>query len=317
MMTILSLGLVRGLIGQVIGTAVGIGLVALIQNILGRPFSLEPALVAGAVLGTITFMIAARTMDDWFKWMRGEETPFRHGPPEGKPAWTRYLSVDYNHKTIGVQYTVTSIVVVLVAGLFALIFRTELMASGLQYLTTDKFNTLVGMHGIVMIAGILIGVGGMANYLVPLMIGASDMAFPRLNAFAYWINVPGAVLVLSSMVVGGWDTGWTGYYPPLSVLAPIGLDLFMLGVYMVGLSSILGSLNLIITTFTMRAPGMSLFRMPIFVWAMLATSIIGMTATQLIGLSFLMVVAERVLGLGFLTPSCPSKLLRSVHHLAM
>lgn len=300
-MTLLKLGLVRGLIGQIVGTAVGIGLVAIIRNMMGLPSKSEPGVVLGALLGTITFMIAAGTMTDWFKWMRGEETPLHHGPPEGRPAWTRYLSVDFSHKVIGVQYTATSIIVVLFGGLFALIFRTELIESGLALLSTDAFNTLVGMHGIVMIAGMLIGIGGMANYLVPLMIGASDMAFPRLNAFAYWINVPGVVLVLASLAVGGWDTGWTGY-PPLSVLAPLGLDLFMLGVYMVGMSSILGSLNLIITTFTMRAPGMGLFKMPIFVWAMLATSLISLTATQLIGLSFLMVVAERVLGMGFFNP---------------
>jgi cytochrome c oxidase subunit 1 len=172
----------------------------------------------------------------------------------------------------------------------------------MQFLTTSQFNSLIGLHGIVMIAGILLGVGGMINYLVPLMIGADDMAFPRLNAFAYWINVPGAILVLSSMAVGGWDTGWTGY-PPLAILAPLGAQMFFLGVYFIGFSSILGALNMIVTTFTMRAKGMSLFRMPIFVWAALATSIIQLTATQLIGLSFLMNVTERTLGLGFFDPN--------------
>jgi cytochrome c oxidase subunit 1 len=161
---------------------------------------------------------------------------------------------------------------------------------------------MMGMHGIVMIAAILIGVAGMGNYLVPLMIGASDMAFPRLNAFGYWVNIPGALLVVASMFVGGWNTGWTGY-PPLSAQAPLGMQLFFLGVYLVGISSILGSLNLVVTTFRMRSPGMSLWRMPIFVWAMLSTSLIGLTATQFIGLSFLMVVVQRVLGMGFFDPN--------------
>ena len=302
-MTILSLGLIRGIIGQVIGTALGIGLVTAIRAIMGLPaWKTEPAIVVGSLLGSITFLVGVGALTDWFKWMRGEETPIHHGPPEDKPAWIRYFSVDYNHKVIGIQYAVTGIALMLVAGTLALIFRVELMETSMQFLTTDTFNTFVGMHGIVMIASILLGVGGMSNYLVPLMIGASDMAFPRLNAFAYWINVPGALLVVASMFVGGWDTGWTGY-PPLSDLAPLGMQLFFLGVYLVGLSSILGSINIIVTTFTMRAPGMSLFRMPIFVWASLATSIIGAMATQLIGLSFLMVVAQRVLGLGFFDPN--------------
>lgn len=301
-MIVFSLGLIRGLVGQIVGTAVGVGLVVLIRLAIRLPaWKAEPAMVIGGLLGAIGFLIGVGALADWIKWMRGQETHMRHGPPVGKPAWTRYFGTDYNHKVIGVQYTVTGILLVLVAGILALIFRTELAQPGLQFLSTDTFNTFFGMHGMVMIAGILLGVGGLMNYLVPLMIGASDMAFPRLNAFGYWINVPGALLLVSALFMGGWDTGWTGY-PPLSILAPLGVQAFMLGVYLVGLSSIVGSANLLVTVAKMRAPGMSLFRMPIFVWAAVATSIIQLTATQLIGLSFLMVVAQRVLGLGFFDP---------------
>jgi cytochrome c oxidase subunit I len=133
----------------------------------------------------------------------------------------------------------------------------------------------------------------MMNYLVPLLIGANDMAFPRLNAFAYWINVPAGILLLSSLFFGGFDTGWTGY-PPLSVQAPLGIQMFFLGVYVFGFSSILGALNVIVTVIRLRASGMNYFRMPIFVWAALATSIISLTATQLIGLSFQLVMFERL-----------------------
>jgi cytochrome c oxidase subunit 1 len=156
----------------------------------------------------------------------------------------------------------------------------------------------MSLHGIVMIAGILIGVGAMSNFLVPLLIGANDMAFPRLNAFAYWINVPGAILVLSSILLGGFDTGWTGY-PPLSVKAPLGMQMFFFGVYVIGLSSILGAINILATTLRMRAPGMHLFRMPIFVWSAFATAIIALTATQLIGLSFQMVMFERLFNMAY------------------
>jgi cytochrome c oxidase subunit 1 len=303
MRTILSLGLVRGITAQIIGTALGMGLTAVIRVLLGLPaWKAEPLTVVGAIVGGIAFLIGVGAVTDWFKWARGQETPLHHGPPADKPAWTRYFDVDYSHKIIGVQYTVTGVMLLLVAGLLAIIFRVELVQTGLQFLDADTYNTMMSAHGIIMIASILLGIGGMANYLVPLMIGASDMAFPRLNAFAFWINVPGALLVVAAMFVGGWDTGWTGY-PPLSALAPLGVQLFFLGVYFIGLSSILGGLNLIVTILRMRAPGMSLFRMPIFVWAVLATSIIQLTGTQLIGLSFLMVLVQRVLGMGFFDPA--------------
>ena len=305
-MRILSLGLVRGIIAQIIGSAIGVGIVVAIRAALGMPNNdlrdLEPAAVLGGFLGGIAFMLGVGSMDDWIKWMRGIETPDYHGPDPNKPRWQRYFDVDYDHKVIGIQYGVTSVALFLIAGSFALIFRTELAASGMQFLTPDVYNTLMGLHGIVMIAAILTGVGAMSNYLVPLMIGANDMAFPRLNAFAFWINVPGALLVVSSLFLGGFDTGWTGY-PPLSARAPLGMQMFFIGVYLVGLSSILGSLNIIVTVLKMRAPGMTLFKMPIFVWAAFATSLIGLTATQLIGLSFLMVLIQRVFGMGFFDPT--------------
>jgi cytochrome c oxidase subunit 1 len=183
-----------------------------------------------------------------------------------------------------------------------MVFRLELARPELQFIDARTYNTFMGAHGIIMIGSILLGVGGLMNYLVPLMIGASDMAFPRLNAFGYWINVPGAVLLIAGMLVGGWDTGWTGY-PPLSAQALLGVQFFFLGVYLIGLSSIVGATNLLVTVFRMRTPGMSLFRMPIFVWAAVATSIIQLTATQLIGLSFLMVLVQRLLGMGFFDPN--------------
>lgn len=303
MRTILSLGLIRGFAGQIIGVALGMGLVMGMRLLRGLPaWKMEPVTVVGALIGAIGFLIGVGILADWFKWSRGEETPMHHGPPEGRPAWTRYFSVDYSHKVIGVQYTITGILLMGIAGSLAMVFRLELAHSGLQFLDPATFNTFISAHGIIMIASILLGVGGMSNYLVPLMIGASDMAFPRLNALGYWVNVPGALMVLTGMVVGGWNTGWTGY-PPLSAQAPLGVQLFFLGVYFIGLSSILGAVNLIATILRMRAPGMTMFRMPIFVWAVLATAIIQLTATQLIGLSFLMVVVQRALGMGFFNPN--------------
>ncbi len=230
------------------------------------------------------------------KWARGISTPDRH---DDASDWKRYFGFSTDHKVIGIQYGFTSVALLGVAGAFALTFRTELASPGMQLLSYDVYNTLMSLHGIVMVAAILLGVGSMTNYLVPLLIGATDMAFPRLNAFAFWINVPGAILVVSSIFLGGVDAGWTGY-PPLSANPEkLGFMPFFLGVYAIGLSSILGSINIIVTALRMRAPGMTLFKMPIFVWTALATAIIQLTATQLIGLSFQLVMFQRMLGMGF------------------
>ncbi|MBT3336295.1 MAG: cytochrome C oxidase subunit I [Anaerolineae bacterium] len=298
----LTLGLVRGIIFQVVGALLGMGFTMLIRILIGLPaWNAEPVWVSGMFVGVIAFLIGVGAFSDWFKWAKGEETSDHHSADPSLPGWAKYYSISFDHKVIGIQYGITSILVLGLAGTFALIFRTELAAAKMQFLDLGTFNSLIGLHGIVMIAAILLGIGAMSNYLVPLMIGASDMAFPRLNAFAFWINVPGALLVVSSLFFGGFDTGWTAY-PPLSARAPLGMQMFFLGVYVIGLSSILGSLNIIVTTIRMRAPGMNYFRMPIFVWASVATSIIGLTATQFIALSFQMVMFQRLLGMGFFDP---------------
>jgi cytochrome c oxidase subunit 1 len=172
----------------------------------------------------------------------------------------------------------------------------------MQFLSLMEFNTLMSLHGMVMIIGILIGIGAFMNYLIPLMIGARDMAFPRLNAFSFWLSVPASFILLSSIALGGFDTGWTGY-PPLSARAPIGVQMFFLGVSLAGMATILSSLNIITTVIRLRSTGMSGFRLPIFVWGSMATSLISLNATQLIGLSFQMVMFERLFGMGFFDPA--------------
>ena len=299
---LMQLGLTRGLLYQAVGTVAGMALAMIWRLLAGMDFwDKEVVFVVGGLTGGFAFMWGVGAIDDWLQWCRGAQTPLHHGPPAGKPAWTRYFSTDYNHKVIGIQYSVTSMVLLVVGGSFALIFRAELAQADLQFLGLGMYNKLIGLHGWTVIGAILLGVGGMGNYLVPLMIGAEDMAFPRLNAFAFWINIPGALLLLSSAFLGGFDSGWTAY-PPLSTSGPVGYQFLFLGVYFIGLSSILGSINLIVTILTMRPPGMDLFRIPIFCWAVLATSLIQLTATQAIGTAFLMGLSERMLGMGFFDP---------------
>lgn len=304
----LSTGLVRGLVFQILGTLAGATLVTLIRFLMGLNFwgwdrntygFTEPAWVFGGLVGVLSFMYGTHVLDDWLKWAAGKETDDHHEDP---PGWIKFFGPSLDHKVIGIQYAVTSLLLLSTGGLFALIFRTELAASGLQFLDPNLYNTLMSLHGIVMIVSILLGIAGVMNYLVPMMIGARDMTFPRLNAFSFWIAVPAAVLLLSSLALGGFDTGWTGY-PPLSARAPLGMQMFFLGVFVAGWSSILGALNILATVLRLRARGMTAFRIPIFVWAAVATSIISLTATQLIGLSFQLVMFQRLFGMGFFDPA--------------
>ncbi|MEN4011179.1 MAG: cbb3-type cytochrome c oxidase subunit I [Chloroflexota bacterium] len=294
---IFSYGMARGLIGQVIGWAAGIGLVTGIRALMGLGYRAEPAWVLGAVFGIIGFMIAIGAFRDWFAWAKGEETEEPEEMHE-QPGAKRFFGFSVDHKVIGVQYGFLSLFLLVVGGSFALLFRLELVQTGMQWVTLNFFNTLIGMHGMTLIVAILMGISAMSNYAVPLLIGAKDMAFPRLNAFAFWLAVPASLVLVSAVFTGGFDTGWTGY-PPLSIRAPMGMQMFFVAVFFAGWSSILGALNLIVTILRLRAPGMNLFRMPIFAWATLATSIIALTATQLIGTSFQMVSFERLFGMSF------------------
>ncbi len=309
MRTILSLGLVRGIVGAAVGSGLGMGLTALIRASIGLPaWEAEPVSAMGAIVGVLAFLVGVGAFTDWWRWGQGAEAGHPAHPDPDQPAWTRYFSFDTNHKVIGIQYVVTSLLLLFVAGLMAMLIRAELTQPDIQVFAEvspkplDSYNTTLSLHGIVMISAILVGIAGLSNYLVPIMLGAADMAFPRVNALSYWLVPPAAVLVLMSMFTGGFDTGWTGY-PPLGVRAAMGAQFFYLGVFVLGLSSILGSVNLITTILRMRAPGMSMFRMPIFAWAVLATSIIQLIATQFIAMAFLMVVAERLLGIGFFDPT--------------
>jgi cytochrome c oxidase subunit 1 len=301
MKKLLSIGIIRGILGQILGTTLGYSLVTAIQALTGAPLKAEPAWVVGGFIGAISFLVALGAFRDWFRMAAGDEVE----EPEdvvSQPRARRYWGLNFDHKVIGVQYGFLSLFLLAAGGTFAMIFRTELAQAGLQFLSFVQFNTLVGLHGMVLIASILMGIAAISNYIIPLLIGARDMAFPRLNALSFWVAVPGSLLLVFSLALGGFETGWTGY-PPLSVRGPMGIQMFFLGVWFVGWSSILGGLNLIVTILRMRTPGMKMFRMPILAWSVLSTSFMTLTATQLIGLSFQLVLFERLLKMGFFDPA--------------
>ena len=181
-----------------------------------------------------------------------------HGPPHGLTRWL-YTT---NHKDIGTLYLTFACIMLFVGGTMAMMIRAELFEPGLQFFNPQFFNSLTTVHGLVMIFGaIMPAFVGFANWLVPMEIGAADMAFPRLNNWSFWLLVPAAILLVGSFLApgGAIATGWT-LYPPLSVQQGISMDMTILAIHMMGASSIMGSINIITTILNMRAPGMTLRR---------------------------------------------------------
>ncbi len=229
--------------------------------------------------------------------------------PVKRPALVEYLRWSIDHKIIGVQYIVTSFIFFLIGGALALLIRTELMVSPDEITVMADgvaYNSLFSIHGTVMIFLFIVPMfAGFGNYLIPLMLGAKDMAFPWLNAFAFWLLPPAGMLLLLGWFVGPAEAGWTSY-PPLSTLAEFsgdGQTMWALSIHLVGLSSILGAVNFIVTIRNMRPPGMGYFQMPLFVWATLATSIIVLLATPFLAGALTLMLFDRVAGTTFFDPA--------------
>jgi cytochrome c oxidase subunit 1 len=206
-----------------------------------------------------------------------------------------------DHKVIGNLYLITSFAFFLIAGVMALIMRAELAKPGLQIVNEEVYNQLFTMHGTIMLLLFATPLFvGFANEIMPIQIGAPDVAFPRLNMFSYWLFLFGGLITLSSFLTpgGAADFGWTAYSPlSNAVRSPgVGGDLWVMGLWMAGLGTILGGVNFITTIVTMRAPGMTMFRMPIFCWNILVTSILVLIAFPILAAALLMLQADRSLG---------------------
>ena len=215
------------------------------------------------------------------------------------------LFMDYftttDHKKIGRLYFITSFIFFGIGGLMALAIRAELMAPGMQFMTHETFNQMFTMHGTIMLLMFATPLfAGFSNYLIPLQIGAPDVAFPRLNMFAFWLYVFGSLMACSGFLTpdGAASFGWFAYAPLSNSLnSPgVGGDLWVMGLYLLGLSSILGSVNFLTTIISMRAPGMTMFRMPIFTWNILVTSILVLVTFPVLAAGLLVLESDRRLG---------------------
>ncbi len=230
----------------------------------------------------------------------GQRPPSFWNSSHGLSSWLFTL----DHKRIGVMYLAFVWFAFMLGGVFALLVRTELLTAGKTIVDPDTYNQLFTLHGAVMVFLVIIPSipASLGNIILPIQLGAKDVAFPRINLASFYIYVIGALIALYSIFSGAVDTGWT-FYTPYSTTSNSSVSTMVLAAFILGFSSIFTGLNFIATVHRLRAPGMTFFRMPLFVWALYATSVIQILATPVLGITLLLLIAERVLHVGIFDPA--------------
>ena len=302
-------GWIRAMLGFCLFGAFGFGLVVVFRWWGGwQPLfkMTDITLVALLVTGPLGFLAGIGTFDYWAYYAIGRPTRPDDHSGHGATSWKDYFRVNTDHKVIGVQYLTTTIFFFFVGGLLALLVRAELARPGMQFVDTQTYNGLFSVHASLMIFLFVIpAFAGLANFVVPLMLGAPDMAFPRLNALSFWLLPIAGIMMLSSFLVpgGAFACGWTGYVPLCSTHETLGAVFFNQGVQWAGASSIMTALNFLVTIITMRAPGMTFWRMPLLVWANFTTSLLVVIATPFIAGSQFFSMFDHVMHTAFFDPN--------------
>src|ERR671931_215810 len=261
------------------------------------------------------FLVGLGAFDYWFYYYSGKPTRPEDHSGHGAYSWRDYFRVNTDHKVIGIQYIVTTFFFFIVGGVMAMLMRAELASPGTQFVSPNTFNGLFSVHASLMIFLFIIPVfAGIANYVLPLMIGAPDMAFPRLNALSYWMLPIAGIMMLASFFApgGSFATGWTAY-APLSTDTPLGQTFFSMAVQFAGASSVATALNFLVTIITMRAPGMTFWRMPLLVWANFPTSLLVVIATPFIAGSQFFVMFDHIMHTHFFDPEAHGYVLGYQH----
>ncbi len=221
-----------------------------------------------------------------------------HGPKKGLMRWITTT----NHKDIGTLYLLTSLVLFFVGGAMSLVIRTELFEPSKVLVSPEFFNQMTTLHGLIMVFGVVMpSMAGLANWLIPMMIGAPDMALPRLNNWSFWLLPFAFLLLISTLFQSGPapDFGWTFYAPLSTTYGPVSTDFMIFAIHMLGISSILASLNIVVTIFNMRAPGMTWKKLPIFVWSWLITAFLLLAIMPVLAGCVTMMLMDRHFGTSF------------------
>jgi cytochrome c oxidase subunit 1 len=220
--------------------------------------------------------------------------------PRGLMSWLFTL----DHKRIGILYLISIMTAFFIGGVFALLIRLKLLYPGAFLMGPEAYNRIFTLHGAVMIFLFIIPSipATLGNFVLPIMIGAKDVAFPRLNLASWYVYIFGSLFAVFSMVMGGVDTGWT-FYTPYSTMSQSSVISMTLGAFILGFSSIFTGLNFVVTIHKLRAPGLTWFKLPLFVWALYATAIIQILATPVLGITLILLILERVVGIGIFNPA--------------
>ncbi|MBI3526299.1 MAG: cytochrome c oxidase subunit I [Betaproteobacteria bacterium] len=231
----------------------------------------------------------------------GLAEPHGHGHGAHHPSGLMRWVTTTNHKDIGTMYLWFSFAMFIVGGMMAMTIRAELFQPGLQIVEPERFNQLTTLHGLIMVFGAIMPVFvGLANWMLPLQIGAADMAFGRLNNMSFWLLPPASLLLVTSLFVPGGapGVGWT-LYPPLSIQMGMGMDMAIFAIHILGISSILGSINIITTILNLRAPGMTMMKMPMFAWTWLITAYLIIAVMPVFAGAVTMLLTDRHFGTSF------------------
>ncbi|MFG6095611.1 cytochrome c oxidase subunit I [Leptothoe sp. ISB3NOV94-8A] len=233
-----------------------------------------------------------------------DPSPSPQQPLGNERKWTHFFTFSTDHKVIGIQYLVTSFVFYLIGGALATVIRTELATPAPDFITPETYNGVLTLHGTIMLFLWIVPAGaGLANYLIPLMIGAKDMAFPRINAIAFWLIPPSGIMLVASFFFEPAQAGWTSY-PPLSLSnGMLGQGIWIMSILIGGTASILGALNFLVTILKMRVPSMPLLKMPLFCWAMIATSLLILISTPVLAGALILLMFDLVAGTAFFNPT--------------
>jgi cytochrome c oxidase subunit 1 len=265
------------------------------QNALSD--SNDMPIVLGYAFGVLGWLLGLGVFNDLFRQMIGR--PARSHEGEATSGLARYFRYSLDHKVVGLQYLVGMIAYFLTGGLFAMAIRTELLSPTYHIMNANAYIEVVGEHGtmmMMMMTSVIVGPFG--NYLVPLMIGAKRVAFPRLEALSFWLTPAAYIILLSGLLFGGFPFGWTGY-APLSIESTSGADAYAFAFGLMGISVILAGFNLIVTIICHRAPGMRWSRLPMFVWSIIATSFLFVLAAPVLVGGMYMMLTDRTVQTAF------------------